>query len=1000
MLNGLFAKIQYPVGVDYLSDAMTGVRFSSSSFERWGDKNHLKGRDGKTIRLRWLSAKGINLDTFAADFMREHDNLFADESQVIDYVVGIIVQYPSGTNAYFKERLAEIEAENDSLNTRAAKAHKDELDENELANELFESKIKSGTKTKVKRKLVSKQRFTKEYLLLKRLVSFNNKRVDVTQLNKFSIDAHVALKGKTNHGSLLKKAVSRVDLLLFKLDGVKTVKKLEVSKDLLEAATKIVTQPKVRSVELGVVKNRAKSIQVEHKKKASLGELLFGVDFYTKAEAAELGLLDGSLAGTGKPRNPYDVVNRIIINQLDKGVVPWEMPWTMDKGKSVAPQNYGSKRDYRGINFWNLICEMDMRNHEVPYFLTSKQVADKGGKIAKGSKPYYVTYYGKFNVTETEIDKETGDAETLEKAIRFLKLYAVYNIEDTDLQFDKPDNKPAKEVERIASAEAILEGMPKKPKIKFGGNQAFYSPSQDLVQMPKAENFKQIDRYYSTFFHELVHSTKDDKRCGTDHFRKNSKAFGDKQYSWEELVAELGASYLCSEAGILHKTVGQSAAYIKGWAKSLQQYIKEDKTYFFKAANYAQKAADFILNKQQPPKEKLPPVKASTVSKATTGKKIGLKNLTIHWAEGNQSKFDKFPKKYKTWELAHKATIAIYNDATQDDTDSYNKVKFTATFNDGETYEGRLDVSKKYDNPTKTNNVFGLHIVEFLDFEANKSTSTNAEDRKEIIDWLRKYDLGIDIPSTLQGLKNKKVRTSRIKGFGNSIGGVDEIIKIVKEVYPEAEVKEIKLRHPFTNMDKLQSGGTYQLKGELGKFLGNLGEVDCSITIRGDQGAGKSQLMWQLIDAFASIGKRVAVASPEMSGNSPTISKYRDQFISPENQSKILFTDQKLTVQELKDFADMYDVLFVDSFNQLKDYQQNQFESLSKQLPKKCIVGLFQSTTGGEMRGGNKPEFDAYVNIEVNKVDDSFVNNYAVCTKNRFGGTGLKYNISKRKIVK
>lgn len=900
MLNGLFAKIEAPVNVDFLADAMTGVRFSTASFERWSDKNHLKGKDGKTIRFRWLSAKGINLDTFAKDFLNQYNNMFTDESDVIDHVVGLIIQYPSGINTYFKSRIAEIEIENEVLNTRASKAQKDELDENELANELFESKIKSGTRTKVKRKLISKQKFTKEFLLLKRLVSFNNKRVNVAQLNKFSSDAHAALKGKTNHGSLLKKAVSRVDLLLFKLDGVKTVKKLEVSKDLLDAATKIVTQPKVRSVELGAVKQRGISIsniskpkfaigdvfeneeeQIEVKKvypkghkyasktsnfylvnsshsnedvwsesvltqtissgkfkpsnvkkKASLGELLFGVEFYTKNEAAELGLLDGSLAGVGKPRNPYDVVNRIIINQLEKGVVPWEMPWTMDKGKTVAPQNYGSKRDYRGINFWNLICEMDRRNHEVPYFLTSKQVADKGGKITKDAKPYYVTYYGKFNVTEIEIDKETGDSETLEKAIRFLKLYAVYNIVDTDLQFDKPDNKPAKEVERIASAEAILEGMPKKPKIKFGGNEAFYSPMQDLVQMPKPENFKQIDRYYSTFFHELVHSTKSDKRCGTDHFRKNSKAFGDKQYSWEELVAELGASYLCSEAGILHKTVGQSAAYIKGWAKSLQQYIKEDKTYFFKAANYAQKAADFILNKN------------------------------------------------------------------------------------------------------------------------------------------------------------------------NAINGVDEIIKIAKEVYPEAEVMEIKPNHPFTNMDKLHSGGTYQLNNELGKFLGNLGEVDCSITIRGDQGAGKSQLMWQLVDAFATIGKRVAVASPEMSGNSPTISKYRDQFISAENQSKILFTDQKLSVQELKDLADMYDVLFVDSFNHLKDYQQNQFEWLSKQLPNKCIIGLFQSTTGGVMRGGNKPEFDAYVNIEVNKVDDSFVNNYAVCTKNRFGGTGLKYNISKRKIVK
>ncbi len=1062
MLNGLFAKIEDPVSVDYLADAMTGVRFSTTSFERWGDKNHLKGKDGKTIRLRWLSAKGINLDTFAADFMREHENMFADESDVIDYVVGIIVQYPTGTNAYFKERLAEIEVENDSLNTRAVRAQKDELDENELANELFESKIKSSTRTKVKRKLVSKQRFTKEYLLLKRLVSFNNKRVDVTQLNKFSIDAHAALKGKTNHGSLLKKAVSRVDFLLFKLDGngVKTVKKLEVSKDLLEAATKIVTQPKVRSVELGATTNsqiskwnkhpdrgqyasyklgkitrfktksgydykyttdatyNAKSLQDaikqidaytkqktglgSVKKKASLGELLSGVEFYTKSEAAELGLLDGSLAGAAKPRNPYDVVNRIIINQLDKGVVPWEMPWVMDKGKSVAPQNYGSKRDYRGINFWNLICEMDMRNHEVPYFLTSKQIADKDGKISKGAKPYYVTYYGKFDVLETEIDKNTGESETLEKAIRFLKLYAVYNIEDTDLQFDKPDNKPAKEVERIASAEAILEGMPKKPKIKFGGNRAFYSPMQDLVQMPKAENFKQIDRYYSTFFHELVHSTKDDKRCGTDHFRKNSRAFGDKQYSWEELVAELGASYLCSEAGILHKTVGQSSAYIKGWAKSLQQYIKDDKTYFFKAANYAQKAADFILNK----------------SNAISGVDLNHDFGPVY------NQFADSPKRAIKHLL--KVKTGICSNVFYREDIGYIDLPYGSNNSKNQGF-GLIHILGKHGDEIRQ---LGFDVSDFLTICINQGHYKTSKlknriklessmfriiidfDKKQKAFVLSAFDLRkkalSGINGTIDGIDFTKrplyvsteANITKNKQRNNTINGVDEIIKIAKEVYPEADVREIKPMHPFTNMDKLQSGGTYQLKGELGKFLGNLGEVDCSITIRGDQGAGKSQLMWQVVDAFASIGKRVAVASPEMSGNSPTISKYRDQFISPENQSKILFTDQKLTVQELKDFADMYDVLFVDSFNQLKDYQQNQFEWLSKQLPNKCIVGLFQSTTGGEMRGGNKPEFDAYVNIEVNKVDDSFVNNYAVCTKNRFGGTGLKYNISKRKIVK
>lgn len=831
-MQSLFSQIPVPNNLDFLADEMNGKRFDTTSFIRYGDRNYLKGKDGKTIRLKWLKNNGSKLDSFANDFINQYGYILGEEDNVIESAVEVITSYPTGATAYFKSRIEDIEIEAANEIKHYENMKRKDISDNDIANEIFEQTIKSAIKKGAKRstKKTVKQTFTKDFLLLRRLVNFNNKTVTISQLNKFSIDANAALKGSINNRALLKKAVGRIDFLIFKLDGKKItkVKKLEVSTDLLQAATNVVQQPKIKAVVLG-------STAQTKKKASTISEFLNGIEVYTKQEAESLGILEDGLSGAGKPKNPYDVVNRVILNQLQKGVVPWEMPWAMNNGNMIAPQNYGSKRPYRGVNLWSIVCDMDMRNHEVPYFLTSKQVADKGGKIAKGAKPYYITYYGKFNVTEIEIDKATGETDSNEKSIRFLKLYAVYNIEDTDLDFEKPNNKPAKKVDRINSAEVILEAMPKKPKIKFGGNQAFYSPTQDLVQMPKIENFKVVDRYYSTFFHELVHSTKNDKRCGTDHFRKNSKAYGDKQYSWEELVAELGASYLCSEAGIFHKTVGQSAAYIKGWASSLQQYIKDNKRYFFKASNYAQKAADFILNKS------------------------------------------------------------------------------------------------------------------------------------------------------------------------NSISGVDEvaeIIKIAKDVYPNATVKEIKPSSQFTSMDKLESGGVYQLKGELGKLLGNLGEIDCSISLKGDQGAGKSQLMWQMVNSFANAGKRVAVVCPEMNGKSPTISKYRDQYLSKENQQKILFTDAELSVKDLIRLQADYDVLFVDSFNLLEDYEQSQFKELCKSDPTKCIIGLFQSTTSGEMRGGNKPEFNAYINLEVVKVDNTFKNNYAICTKNRFGGTGAKYNISKQKIVK
>lgn len=775
---------------------------------------------------------------------------------------------------------------------------------------------------------------------------------------------------------------------------------------------------------------------------------LSGIEFYTQAEAKALGILDAPLCGLGKPKNPYDIVNRAILSQLNKGVVPWEMPWTFDQGRLLLAQNWVSGRVYRGVNLYGLLCEMDVREQTAPYFLTRKQVADKGGKINSGAKPYYVTYYGKFNVTEIQLDKDTGDSETLEKAIKFLKLYAVYNIEDTNIDYEKPDNKKPKEVERIASAEAVLKGMPKPPKIVMGGNQASYSPQTDVVRMPKPENFKQIDRYYSTFFHELVHSTKNDKRCGTDHFRKNSKTFADKQYSWEEVVAELGASYLCAEAGILHKTVGQSAQYIKGWAKSLQQYIKDDKTYFFKAANYAQKASDFILNKtadkvaDTPPKKALADHKKNNLAGTSqprfpirVGKisnefiNVGVRSGNVYLEKGNQkfgykhivikhsAEFEKAninPIDFAKWMVQNYGEIRIderkktYWLVFSQPKSKSDKVVYLAFKTNrkknyytitSEGFKRKKEVEKlkllcsRTPFPADTlSGLGGLVCKHLSNFTASNAQRCNSPQNNS----------SNTIKSKSANLDNTKITKKPTKSSNALNGDGDPIVSAIKEVWPKASIVEIPARktsNPFKPTNELKSGGTYKLDGDLGEFLGELGEIDCSGTIKGDQGAGKSQLMWMLIDAFASKGKRVAVVSPEMNGSSPTISKYRDQFVKPANQSKILFTDQKLTVAQISAFAKMFDVVFVDSFNQLQDYEQKQFKLLCVQHPDKGVWGLFQSTTGGEMRGGNAPEFDAYINIEVKKVDETFVNNYAVCTKNRFGGTGKKFNISKRKLL-
>ena len=126
--------------------------------------------------------------------------------------------------------------------------------------------------------------------------------------------------------------------------------------------------------------------------------------------------------------------------------------------------------------------------------------------------------------------------------------------------------------------------------------------------------------------------------------------------------------------------------------------------------------------------------------------KVGVSKIKILWAEGDNSKYDKFPKQYSSWSLANKAIIPVYKDTLGNE--GYNKLKFEVTFKDGETYDGRLDVSEREDNPTKSNNVIGQHIKEFLDYMSSDKSRESDSYKKEIKDWLEKYDLGLDTKET------------------------------------------------------------------------------------------------------------------------------------------------------------------------------------------------------------------------------------------------------------
>ncbi|MEA5115191.1 MAG: zincin-like metallopeptidase domain-containing protein [Geobacteraceae bacterium] len=274
------------------------------------------------------------------------------------------------------------------------------------------------------------------------------------------------------------------------------------------------------------------------------------------------------------------MITEKIIERLEQGEIPWKKPWA-PLASTGAPRNLITDKPYRGINIFILASE----KFSSPYWLTYRQAMEKGGTIRKGAKGTVVVYWNWIPIN----DKDTGE----EKEIPFLRHYTVFNLEQTD-GIEAPPSPTAidKHFSTIEEAENIIDSMPQRPVIRHEGNQAGYNPGMDYIVMPPEKAFFRREDYYCTLFHEISHSTGHISRLGRKGVMEKTH-FGSHEYSKEELVAEMAAAFLCAEAGIEQNTIDNSAAYIQSWLKQL----KNDKSLVIMAAGQAQKAADFILNR-------------------------------------------------------------------------------------------------------------------------------------------------------------------------------------------------------------------------------------------------------------------------------------------------------------------------------------------------------------------------------------------------------------------
>ncbi|MHC2435306.1 ArdC family protein [Bradyrhizobium sp. USDA 4451] len=281
----------------------------------------------------------------------------------------------------------------------------------------------------------------------------------------------------------------------------------------------------------------------------------------------------------------YQKITDQIVQKLEQGARPWHQPWKAQHAEGRISRPLRSNgMPYNGINVLMLWSAAIEHGYSAPIWMTFKQANGLGAHVRKGETGTLVVYADRMIRKDT--NKETG--EESERAIPFMKGYTVFNVEQIEglpAHYYGEPQQPTGSVERVAQADAFFAAT--GANIVHGGSRACYVPSTDNIHMPCIDFFQDAICYYATLAHETTHWTKHEKRLNREFGRKR---FGDEGYAMEELVAELGAAFLCADLGLTPEVREDHASYIASWIKVL----KNDKRAIFTASSHAQRAADFL----------------------------------------------------------------------------------------------------------------------------------------------------------------------------------------------------------------------------------------------------------------------------------------------------------------------------------------------------------------------------------------------------------------------
>lgn len=287
----------------------------------------------------------------------------------------------------------------------------------------------------------------------------------------------------------------------------------------------------------------------------------------------------------------YEQVTNQIIADLERGVRTWMKPWSANHlaGRIVRPQRHNGAY-YQGLNILLLWAASADRGYLSNRWMTFRQAKELGGHVRKGMTGQTVIYADRIVRSEADAQGEEHD-----HIIHYTKSYTVFNVEQIDglpeTFYTQP--QPVRcDITRDAALDAFFAAT--GATIRHGGNQAYYHSGGDFVQLPFLACFDDREGYYATLAHEMTHWTRHPERLDRNFGRKR---WGDGGYAREELVAELGAAFLCAELGITPEVRADHAAYIDSWLSVLQQ----DKRAIFQAAAHAQRAVDHLKSYQPIP---------------------------------------------------------------------------------------------------------------------------------------------------------------------------------------------------------------------------------------------------------------------------------------------------------------------------------------------------------------------------------------------------------------